>query len=241
MRNLVDLWQAARKRCREQPPEDEHRSDAGERAIELVAEMLNRAVFESHLPEWACNYLCDGSCIAIGRAWCASTSGATRCAGNLKYGVRGIIDFPSGADAEPSSESSPLLFSQLVLHTFDGYTIQLTQSGEEQHSVELEPSVSGWLMLLHDLLTRCQGPRIAITHDTKLFFDENPVLVQTHHRALLSDDQCFDLKLTWTMPGFDTFFDFERVTQQWSAFVEDTPPQIRPRAPNYATNGFDFS
>lgn len=146
VRNLVDLWQAARKRCCAQRElevafaehmelRDPQRKDM-EQPIELVTEMLRRSAFESNLPDWACGYLSNRVIYRneLGQPCLDFRDNPLRW--RLGISVKDRIDVRS---ASPDGES-PLLMSTLVLHDSYGYTAQLHDPEEPSRSVEIEPA-----------------------------------------------------------------------------------------------------
>lgn len=220
-RTLRDLWHAAYREWKRSGVDD------GERAVRVATEMLRNAIDEAELPAWASEQLHN----RILR-WDAQGRIVLDLTGKPVGRVRRtslshVMEWPRwgtpGAGVPPEgSAHRGILTSELHLRHFHDVFLEQHDLDKPGNRVHMPGNVSGWFMLLHDLLMLFPEPRVLNVEVTP--FEISPELVVTLHELFVarSDTEPFvKLDFLWSLPTWDTFVDFAIFTAQWRAFLHE--------------------
>ncbi|QDE92136.1 hypothetical protein BHS06_25945 [Myxococcus xanthus] len=200
------------------------KANTDERAIDIAHRMLLMAIDESTLPTWASEQFLH---LIIGR------DVMNRIVLNLdgtpirrlkNTCISDIIELPpptedhtKGSFAQGNDEvRCEILRSELQLRHFQDVALELHDAEQPGRTVALPPNVSGWFMILHDLLAFTSDQRIISTRVTRL--DATPEMVVTQHDISMNDSGIrhrSTLDIWWIPPEWETFFDFAIFTHQW--------------------------
>ncbi|MBZ4420234.1 hypothetical protein [Myxococcus sp. RHSTA-1-4] len=226
-RTALDLWQEARHACQLQDACDQRDTAAGRAqrgfetlAIDIAHRMLLMAIDESDLPSWGSEQLLhrvirrdpagrvtlDLTGEPIQRIKLSALSDALEWRGKL------------GVNSKREKHGDVMLRSELHLRYFKDIILELHDLEHPNRSVPIPPQVSGWFMLLHDLLVISNQSRVLNRKLAPL--DVTPELVVTRHEALLHADSIVELNFQWLLPQWDTYFDSFIFTMQWKAFTQ---------------------
>jgi hypothetical protein len=231
-RSILDLYQLARMWLGRQV-EARREERAGEprpcawAALGLVRDMLENAVAESDLPEWACRMIVERLIFedGVGRI-CLDLRGDP-LGWRSRVHERAWLDLPRPPAAASAGPGIAGNRPQIVLYDYYGYRLFVRHDGDE---IELPPQVAGWLMILHDILQAIPEPRIIedVGHPDR----ESPLLVQTQHRAAIWRTATGRwesplVRMTWPPPRFYTFFSHDLFARRWARLVDVVLPALK--------------
>ncbi|NJL29010.1 MAG: hypothetical protein HC897_14540, partial [Thermoanaerobaculia bacterium] len=209
VRDLLDFWQALKDIGK---PDSPH-----EPAIELAELMLRTAIAESNLPNWAENILrervLEHEPHVGGRIGLNLTNGPiARKFLRSSFEVFYMPEVPSHY-----SDSSYYLRSKVKLNRFLGYVLRLGDPENESLTITLPSYVEGWFMLLFDLISFL--PLSRITNFDSSADTTNPHIAASHHRFIVPPHWCIEMGILWPAPFWESFLDFEILTNQWEGFI----------------------
>jgi hypothetical protein len=212
-RNLLDLYQLASREVELLKSSSHPRKT--EAAIRLATSMLRGAIDESDLPGWASDQLQR-------RIIRRNVQGDTilDLTGNPVRRFRLMplseaLEWPSCES--PSGQSCGLLGTGLHLRRFQELTLELSDLDGSGNHVPLPPHVTGWFMLLHDLLVF--SDELRLLKGVALPFEMSPHFVGTLQQGMLGRLNLVQLDFWWDLPHWNAFTDFAIFAAQWRAFL----------------------
>lgn len=224
-RGALDLWQEARNATQmmaRQPSPGEPRPSIRELSISIARRMLLMAIDESELPSWASEQLLH----RILRQDAQKRILLDLSGEPIRRLKSTVLSDALELSNEESGDEDVVLRSELHLRHFRDVLLELRDLETPGRTVLMPPLVSGWFMLLHDLLMLTEERRVLTRRVVPL--DVTPELVVTRHEALLRNvrrseslmrPMLVDLNFLWLLPIWDTFTDSLIFTMQWKAFL----------------------
>lgn len=219
-RTLRDLWHAA---YREWKRSDE--VDDGEKAVRVATEMLRNAIDEAELPAWASEQLHNRIIRRDARGRIVLDLTGKPVSRVRRTSLSHVMEWPRWGSQAPGGvlghgAHRGILTSELHLRRFHDVFLEQHDLDKPGNRVHMPGNVSGWFMLLHDLLMLFPEPRVLNVEVTP--FEISPELVVTLHELFVarSESEPFvKLDFLWSLPTWDTFVDFAIFTAQWRAFL----------------------
>jgi hypothetical protein len=235
-RAVLDAYQLAQMWLERQRRGREHLKDRPACAsLGLARAMLENAIAESELPEWACRRLTENVLFedGVGRV-CLDLRGEPLgwCS---RIRERGALNLAVPVEAASSSTARKIVETnrpEIVFHDYYGCKVFVRHEGVDEQ-VELPSRVAGWLMIVHDILRGIDEPRIM--EDIGRHPDRDPpLLVETRHVAAIWGSahrgwRSPHIRFAWPAPRFDTFYDYDVLARRWARVQKHftTKPQLR--------------
>lgn len=237
VRTALDLRDLARMWRHKQEQEEHKEWKPSDYAAGLARDMVENLVAESDLTERACKLIRERLIFedAEGRV-CLDLRGDL-LGWRSRSSEGHTIDFQAPNKHWASDHLYQFNAPKLVIPQYYGCQLYLREGSSE---VELPPRVSGWLMILWDILKSIpDGVRMLQEpgeHVTRL----PPLLMQTEHAPLIwredakSGWQRPSIRASWPLPCFDRFSDYERFARNWEKVTKRIPwSSLESKGPEY--------
>ena len=224
-RTALDFWQAARTASQAGPATCSSTShELDEPAIDIARRMLLASIDESDLPGWASEQLLHRIIRRDREKQTVLDFTGTPILRQKRTVLSDVLESPLADGREPEEPGAAgALRTAVHLRHLQNVLLVLRDLDDPQRTVLLPPSVCGWLMLLHDLLSLPEEPRIWNIRVTPT--DLAIELVVTQHEVELQPlgrdggarppHLLAELNVWWTPPEWETFIDFALFNYQW--------------------------
>ncbi|RKH52892.1 hypothetical protein D7X55_13935 [Corallococcus sp. AB049A] len=217
-RTLQDLWLAVRREVLSGLHSEE---EQGEAAVRVAAEMLRNAIDESDLPAWASEQLHHRIVRPDdqGRICLDLTGRPIRR--SKRTSLHGVLQGPpSDPGGNGTGAHARVLGTEVHLRRFHEVVLVLEDLEERGREAPLPSNVSGWFMLLHDVLMLFEQPRVLSADVTAL--EMSPEMLVTVHELWAGrarGEPFVQAAFWWPPPSWNTFIEFAVLTAQWRAFL----------------------
>ncbi|WP_404372861.1 hypothetical protein ACIHQR_17875 [Corallococcus coralloides] len=223
-RTLQDFWHALHREWWRQKGDG---GEAGDGAVTVATLMLRNAIDESDMPAWASEQLHNRIIRQNNRHKVLLDLIGQPVRRAKRTTLADVVEWPRWQEKKESEQdwrtdlsSSSVLSRQLHVRRFGDSILELHDLESEGRSVPLPPSVAGWFMLLHDvlMLSEEEEPRVLI--ETTSAQEMSPALVVTLQELWVKNsilEPFVQLEFPWTLPKWETHFDFMLFTVQWQA------------------------
>ncbi len=182
-------------------------------AEDLAAWMLKTAIDESPLPYWASEQLHNRIIRKDAHDNWILDLGGKPVQRAKRTTLFNVFDLTGGTEAT-SGDRAGIVASELHLRRLLDFNLELRDLHRRHRRVPLPANVGGWLMVLHDLLA--QQERVLSPEVTP--YEMTPQLVLTRHEFWFGDERVA-LEFWWSLPVWETFFEFSVFSVQWKAFL----------------------
>ncbi|WP_375745219.1 hypothetical protein NR800_10720 [Corallococcus interemptor] len=226
-RTLQDLWHALYREWRRQ---EDDGGEAGDGAVTVATLMLRRAIDESDLPAWASEQLHNRIIRRNNRHKIFLDLTGQPVRKDKRTTLADVVEWPRWEEEEVRLDgsrnwkkdlsSSRVLSRQLHLRRFGDLILRLDDLESPGRSVPLPPDVAGWFMLLHDVLMLSEEEEPRVLVETASAQEMTPDLVVTLHELWVEHSALephVQIEFPWTLPRWETYFDFMLFTVQWKA------------------------
>ncbi|RKH62916.1 ATP-binding protein [Corallococcus aberystwythensis] len=225
-RTLQDLWHSVRREvlCAAAPAPGAGSSAApeeGEAAVRVAAEMLRNAIDESDLPAWASEQLHHRILRHDDQGRICLDLTGKPIHRSKRTSLHGVLQGPPRAPVgNGTGAHARVLGTEVHLRRFHEVVLELEDLDGSGRAASLPANVTGWFMLLHDVLMLFERPRVLSADVTP--FEMSPELVVTVHELWAGHAQgepFIQADFWWTPPSWNTFIEFAVLTAQWRAFL----------------------